>query len=106
MKTKISHRFLSLFAAVLVAFSLISTVALAAEIQPRIPSCPNGCTTGYTYYANDTWPDGPYISSSHCSGKHCRATVYRCLRCSNCGASERVEIVGYKTYCNNTGVYF
>ena len=58
MKTKISHRFLSLFAAVLVAFSLISTVALAAEIQPRISTCPN-CNSERTSYGY-TWAPEPF----------------------------------------------
>ena len=57
MKTKISHRFLSLFAAVLVAFSLISTVALAAEVQPRIPSCPNGWMENMHYEYVSNQPD-------------------------------------------------
>lgn len=107
METKISHRFLSLFAAVLVAFSLISTVALAAEIQPRIPSCPNGCM-GSTYYDYDNYRTDWSLPIERCTwgGYHFGIYNNKVSVCTVCGNREVVsrDLVG--KYCENGNCKF
>ena len=117
MKTKISHRFLSLFAAVLVAFSLISTVALAAEIQPRISTCPN-CNSERTSYGYTWAPEACHATVTHrlANGNICQHTQYhyyaiycRCLNCADCGRIVelyRNEVAAWGYYCSWENEYF
>ena len=104
MKTKISHRFLSLFAAVLVAFSLISTVALAAEVQPRIPSCPNGCMGNmhYEYVSKQPDWDNPVGMCPKGGGNHYMICDFAYSVCDVCGNREvyNKTFTG-KFYCRN-----
>ena len=117
MKTKISRRFLSLFAAVLVAFSLISTVALAAEIQPRISTCPN-CNSERTSYGYTWAPEAGHATVTHrlANGNICQHTQYhyyaiycRCLNCADCGRIVelyRNEVASRGYYCSWENEYF
>lgn len=101
MKMKISHHFLSIFAA-LVAFSLISTVALAAEIQPRTPTCPE--CNGDTYFVPvRVAPTALYITC-RTHGVTCQtATDYRNLVCVNCGIVQRSVVYRTGYWCSGNG---
>ena len=102
MKKSRFTRILSLFAAVMMVVSLLSTVALASDagIQPRLASCPE-CGGGryMSQEREETYDDSWSVSCSK-SGVHYTAKQYRIMLCEDFNSRERVlYATGY--YCTN-----
>lgn len=103
MKKSRFNRILSLFAAVMMAVSLLSTVALASDagIQPRAPSCPQcGGTLQFEYKEKET---SDRVGTCR-GGIHYVVELHRYGHCFDCGkyyATDDIVDTWWRCSCTN-----
>lgn len=102
MKKSRLTRLFSLFAALMMCVSMLSAVASASEIQPRLASCPE--CGGDRYMSNEYEDSYDTSKSVRCTkgvGTHYVATRNRIMLCYSCPNREGVKYAtGY--YCTGT----
>ncbi len=83
MKKSRLTRLFSLFTAMLMVVSMLSAVASASEIQPRVPTCAcgNPIEAGTEHDPRERIANTSYT----CQGVHYKTDYFRVERCSGCG---------------------